>query len=230
MASPVDYRIMYFQSRAQAGKLLAEQMAPKLSRVNSSVIALSEEAAVVGEEIAAVIHASLLLLSVEEISLPGEPTPISGLSQGGAQTFNTFYSPSEIEAISGEYSGYLQEARLHKFHDLNRANADTEISPKLLERHVVILVSDGLKEPFKLDVAADFLKPFAIKQLIVATPLASVKALDRMHVLADQLFCLDIVENYLDTDHYYEDNSMPTHEELVKKIQTITLKWVNKGN
>jgi len=95
----------------------------------------------------------------------------------------------------------------------------------LLYGHNVILVSDGLNSGISLDAAQDFLKPIKIERLIIVTPLATVQAVDRMHIIADEIVCLDVVENYMNTNHYYDDNKLPSHETIVKTIETIVLNW-----
>jgi predicted phosphoribosyltransferase len=76
-----------------------------------------------------------------------------------------------------------------------------------------------------LDVAADYLKPIAVRKIVVATPLASIAATDRMHILADQIFCLSILENYFGTDHYYDDNTIPDHKTVVEIMKNIVYSW-----
>ncbi len=69
----------------------------------------------------------------------------------------------------------------------------------------------GCKTGFPIDLAVEFLKPIAIESLIVAVPFASVPAVDRMHVLADDLYCLTVIEDYIDTNHYYDKQDVPDH-------------------
>ncbi|MEI9913757.1 MAG: hypothetical protein WDN66_02015 [Candidatus Saccharibacteria bacterium] len=38
----------------------------------------------------------------------------------------------------------------------------------------------------------------------MATPVASVNAVDWMHVFADEIFCLSVVEDFIDNNHYYD--------------------------
>ena len=87
----------------------------------------------------------------------------------------------------------------------------------------MIVVADGLKTGFPVDLAAEFLKPIAIEKLVVATPFASVQAVDRMHVLADDLYCLNVIEDYMDTDHYYDKQDVPDHEIILKTIEQVSL-------
>ena len=41
----------------------------------------------------------------------------------------------------------------------------------------------------------------------------------------DDLHILDVKGNYMGTDHYYEDNSLPSREETVEKINQVILNW-----
>lgn len=99
------------------------------------------------------------------------------------------------------------------------------IRRNLLAGHNVILVADGLSNGFSLDLAAEYLKPIKIKRLIVATPFASVPAVDRMHILADEIFCLNVIQDYISTDHYYETQDVPSHEKVVRTIEQIVTHW-----
>jgi putative phosphoribosyl transferase len=112
------------------------------------------------------------------------------------------------------------------FDRINRLIGDGGvIDQELLREHVVILVSDGLKDPTVLDVALNFLKPVRVQKLVVVAPIASVEIIDKVHLIADELHILDVKANYLDTDHYYDQNDLPSHEETIAKIQQNILNW-----
>jgi putative phosphoribosyl transferase len=57
------------------------------------------------------------------------------------------------------------------------------------------------------------------------TPVASVEAVDRMHVLADELHVLNVVENYIDTNHYYDTNEVPERDVIIHAINNVILHW-----
>jgi predicted phosphoribosyltransferase len=126
----------------------------------------------------------------------------------------------------GEYHGVIEAQRLEKQHNLNRLLTDGgEINMKHLQRHVVILVTDALQEPTILDVAADFLKPVKLKRLIIATPLASINSVDRMHLVSDEICCLSTSESLMNADHYYDENIIPDRQGILKIIRNISLNW-----
>ncbi len=217
---------MYFESRTTAGKTLAEQLAVKYADKPCAVVALSDGGVMVGAQIALSLHAVLGMLLTEPINLPRENEAVAGISESGSFAYNNMYAPGEIEEFISEYRGFIEEQKFNKMSEMHRLLGGSGlIRPDLLENKNVILVSDGLSSGFSLDVAMEFLKPISIKKLIVATPFASVPAVDRMHILADDIYCLNVLEDYISTDHYYEKNDIPHHEVVVKTLEEIMQHW-----
>jgi hypothetical protein len=99
------------------------------------------------------------------------------------------------------------------------------IDQDLLDNKHILLVSDGLSSGFSIDLALEYLKPVTYQSLIVATPFASTTAVDRMHVLADDIFCLSVIEDYFTTDHYYDVHDIPEHEVIVETIKRVMHDW-----
>jgi len=217
---------MYFESRAQAGQLLAEQLVDKYRYENCAVVALSDGGVLVGEEIAAQLHCILTMLVTEGIEVPGESTMFGAVSQGGNFTYNNEFSTGEIEEYTSEYHGYLDDQKRQSFSRINRLLGDGGIiTSDMLRERVVILVSDGLADGAMISVALDFLKPIRISKLVVVSPLATIPVVDQLHISADEVHILDVKENFMGVDHYYEDNTIPSHEEVIAKINENILNW-----
>lgn len=217
---------MYFKDRTQAADLLAEKIVPKYRYENCAVVALSDGGVIIASNLAAKLHCVVMMLLAEPITLPGERTPLGTIDQNGLFTYNGMFSTGQLEAFTSEYRNTIEEQKLEKLHQMNRLLGGSGlIEPNLLRYHNVILVSDGLSNGLSLDAAAAFLKPYKLDKLIVATPFATVEAVDRMHLLADEIVCLDVIENFFDVNHYYEHNKLPPHDEIVKTIQDIVLQW-----
>ena len=216
---------MYFHSRLQAGSMLAEQLI-KYRYEDCAVIALSPGSILVGEQIAASLHCILMMLLVKNISIPGENVSLGGIAQDGSFTYNGMLSVGEVEDYNEEFHGFIDEEKREALFDMNRLIGDGGIiNQKYLINRNVILVSDGFKTGMSFDVALDYLKPIKTKKIIVATPFASVSAVDKLHVGADELYILDVKENYMETDHYYDDNNIPTTEQAIAIINRIILNW-----
>jgi predicted phosphoribosyltransferase len=217
---------MYFESRAEAGAKLATDLLERYRYENCAVVALSDGGVIVGEQIAAALHSILTMLLVETIDIPGESASFGAISQNGSFSFDSSFSEGEMDEYTGEYHGYLEEQKREAFQKINRLLGDGGlIDNEMLRDHVVILVADGFSNGAALDAAIDFLKPIRISRLVIAAPVASVQAVDKLHMLADELHILDVKENYLDTNHYYNQNVIPSHEETVAKINKIVLNW-----
>lgn len=217
---------MYFESRSQAGQILAGQLFEKYRYDNCAVVALSDGGVLVGEQIAAQLHCVLTMLLVENIEVPGESLIFGGVSQTGNFIYNSEFSSGEIEEYTSEFHGYLDEQKRQAFQRINRLLGEGGlIDYDMLRDRTIILVDDGFADSTILDVAKDFLKPIRINKLVIATPVASAQAVDALHILADELHILDVKANYFDTNHYYTQNEIPSHEETVDKINKIILNW-----
>lgn len=217
---------MYFENRIHAGQTLAAQLFERYRYENCAVVALSDGGVIIGEQIAAQLHCILTMLLVEDIEVPGEDISFGGVSQTGNFTYNSEFSAGEINEYTSEYHGYLEDQKRQAFQRLNRLIGDGGLLDyDMLRNRTIILVNDGFSDTTVLDVAAEFLKRIKIRRLVIAAPIASEQAIDRLHVMADELHILDVKVNYFDTNHYYATNDIPTHEETVDKINKIILNW-----
>ncbi len=215
---------MYFRNRAEAGRRLALRLR-NYKDDQCTVVALNSGGVLVGAQIAMKLHTNLMVLMSDDIILPGETEPLASMTTNTV-TYNSKYSQGEIDEFVSEYHGLIEDQRVQKYHKLNKLLSDGgEINPDLLRNHVVILVSDAFQTGISLSVAADYLKSTKIKKIVVVAPIASVNALDKMHLVGDDVYCLGVTENLMESNHYYEDNTVPEHNEAFKIIRNISLNW-----
>jgi len=71
----------------------------------------------------------------------------------------------------------------------------------------------------------DFLKPVKYEKLVLAAPVASIPAIDKARSVVDDVQVLDMKENFMDTNHYYNDNTVPSRAEAIARIDQIIAKW-----
>lgn len=217
---------MYFASRMQAGRMLATKLVSKYRYENCAVVALDDGGVVVGAQIAMQLHCVLTLINSSLVNLPLEPVAVAGITANGSVAYNNQYSKSDLDDLLSENRGYIEQEKLKQMHKLNHVVGNTgTIDKRLLKGHNIILVSEGLKSAFEIDLAYEFLKPVAIDRLIIAVPFASVSAVDHMHVLGDELVCLNVLEEYSDNNHYYDKHDVPSHNKILKIVEQIVLKW-----
>lgn len=216
---------MYFGSRAEAGVLLAAQL-EAYRYENTVIVALTDGAVQIGMQIAAEIHATLSLLLMEKIDVPGESETFGTLNQDGNFVYNGMFSAGQVEEYYTEFHGYLEEQKREKMGKINQLlGSGGIVNPDILREQNIVLLSDGLANGASLDAAYEFLKPLSVRRLIIACPIVSVTAVDHAHLLADELHFLGVTDNYLDTNHYYDVNDVPDHDSLIRMLNDFVLQW-----
>lgn len=197
---------MYFKDRLEAGR----ELAVRLSRyVDDDVIvaSLSQSSRGIAKIIARELRGKSTDVISKAISLPGATSTLGTVDQTGRFTYNKGLTEGEIKEYSSEFHNYIESEKMNKTHEINRETTKTNpMKREELEGHIVILVSDGINDTALLDSAIEYLKPVRIKKLVAAVPVVSVSAVDRLHVSSDEIQVLSVTENYVGTDHYY-DNS-----------------------
>jgi len=207
--------------------MLSSRLGRKYRHESCVVLALDDGGVIVGRELANRLHCIMMLLMTDEIRLPLEPDAIAGITSNGDFAYNSRYSSGEIEELAVEYRSLIEQEKLASMHELNRIlSRGSVVNKKLLKDKTIIIVSEGFKSSFSLDLALAFLKTVNMDKLVVATPLASVRAVDRMHIAADELYCLTVVEDYIDTNHYYDKHDIPPHDIIVRTLKEVLLKWI----
>ena len=215
----------YFPSRKAAGDLIADQLM-KYRYEDCAVVGLNDGAVIVGAQIAARLHCPLSMLLTDAIKLQGESDTLAEIDHAGDITYSDAYSVGELEEVTAENFNYIEQQKVEKLFEMNRLlGQGGVIKADLLRGRHVIIVSDGLVNGLSMRAAAEYLKPIKIRSLVMVTPFASVAAVDTMHILADEIVCLNVLEDIISIDHYYDDNRLPPHEKIVQIIEDIILHW-----
>ena len=216
---------MYFTSRVDAGQQLADELL-KYKGLRCTLVALSDGAVVVAAQIAQKLKCPITMLLAEQIHAPGEPDAVASINQDGGYSPNSAYSQGQHDEFDMEYHHMFEQQKLEKLSKMHRLVGNNELIRKdLLRGHTVILVADGLGSVATIDAAVLFLKSIKVKQLVIATPFASVNVVDRMHSLGDDIACLSVIQNFMGTNHYYEENGIPDHEVVVRIVQDMVKGW-----
>lgn len=215
----------YFQSRKQAGELLAEKLA-KYRYEDVIVLSLSEGGVVIGAEIAEELHALIAMLLTKDVYLPDGRTLVGVVNEQGGFVYNEAFSSGEIEEFESEYHEIIQTAKFNALHELHVALGQGGIlSKEYFRNRVVICVSDSAFNGLAFNIAYDFLKTVKIQKLVMVTPVATIQAVDRMHVLADEIDILSVTESPQNIEHYYEDAVVPDRTKIIEILNDIVLRW-----
>jgi len=216
---------MYFLSRREAGYRLALQLMGYRYE-NVVVVCLGDGAVMVGQQIASSLHCVMTLLLSDNIEVPGEGVQFGSLNQSGRFSYNSEFSSGEINEYYTEYHGYLDDKKREGMSKINKLLGDGGVVDEaMLKDQTVIVVSDGLPDAYILDAVADFLRPVRVQKLVIASPTASVEAVDRLHILSDEMHVLGVTDNFIDVNHYYDENDIPEHEQIVQMLNNTVLSW-----
>jgi putative phosphoribosyl transferase len=217
---------MYFKSREAAGRLLAGQIAKKYRHRKCAVVALNDGGVVIGMQIAMRLRSVITMLLTENITMPLENEALAGISHDGQFSYNHHLTQGEIDEMVMEYHNFIEYEKMKRLHEMHELSGRGQLIRRdLLEDRNIILAVDGLRDGFTLELALEFLKPVHTKRIIIATPFASISAVDWMHIKTDEIFCMDIIEDYFETDHYYDDPSLPGHDAIIQTIEKVVSSW-----
>jgi putative phosphoribosyl transferase len=218
-------KVHYFASREQAGTMMAPYLMAYRNQ-ECTVLAVSPGGLMIGAEIARHLHATLSLLMTRNVYLPGGKTLLGIVDELGGFTFNKMFTTAEIEEFEQEYRASIDAAKMEAMQEMHHALGAGGILPKrYFRRRNVIVVTDFALNGLVFEAAAAFLKTVHTKKIIMGSPVATVKAIDRMHILADQIVVMSVTEQDFGADHYFEDNTMPPPGEVMKIINNNILKW-----
>lgn len=204
---------------------MADELMPLYRYENTVVVALSEAGLAVGYQIAVNLHTALRRLLMKTIHIDDESIDYATIMPGGVVAINPSLSESEQSYYYGEYAGWLEEQIREGILSIDRLMGTDEISPENMRGYNVILTDDGINNPTKLEAALTWLKPARVDKVILACPVISVPALDRAHILCDELYILSVAANYISTEHYYDEDDAPDSELARRMIDVTISNW-----
>jgi predicted phosphoribosyltransferase len=214
---------MYFKNRDEAGRQLAEILFHPYGRSNSVILALGPGGVMVSIPIALRLQIPVFMVASKEIDLPGSfHETVGNVDQSGEFIYSSDLSTGERDEIFAEYHGHIESEKTQAIHDINQLlGAQGFVDKKSLMGKNILIVSDGLGKGSELDSIIAFLKPVSSPRLVGVCPVASVDAIDKMHIVTDEIRVLSPKDNYLGTHHYYEENDVPNDDHIQKIIQNI---------
>lgn len=217
--------MVYFENRTQAGQALAAELAD-YKGAEVAVVALNTNAVLVAKEIADQLDCPVNILLMEPIEVPGEPgTNIGVVNQRGDFVYSQDLGRGMRDELEMEFHNKFAGEKIQKFHEINSMiNHEGVVTPEIVADKNVIIVSDGAANGTEIDAVTAYLKPIHIKRLIAAIPLATIEVVDRLHIACDELHVLGVIPGNFAPNHYYDDSSEITHEQLQTALNSSASK------
>jgi predicted phosphoribosyltransferase len=201
-----------FRDRTEAGRRLAEVLAPYAGRPNLLILALPRGGVPVAYEVARALHAPLDLLLVRKRGVPGhEELAMGAIASGGVRILSEdVISMLGIDDREISTVAAVEEEELARRERLYR---DGRPPPDVRGR-TVILVDDGLATGSTMRAAAAALKVQGPERLIVAVPVAPPETCEALAQEVDDVVCALSPEPFLSVGTWYQDFTQTSDGEV----------------
>jgi putative phosphoribosyl transferase len=206
---------MTFASRQDAGKRLGQLLA-KQQVTGDIVVGLPRGGVVVAAEVARLLKLPLAVLAVRKIGHPYcREFALGALAEGDiivldeAMAARNPFPRAELDEVIAEETGRLRDFQ-NKFH---------QTQPRDFSGHRVILVDDGLATGATMAAAVKSAQAQKASRVIVAVPVASTHAIERLARTADDVVALLADPDFNAVGQYYAEFFQTTDEEVLALLR-----------
>jgi len=179
------------------------------------IFAIPRGAVPMGRVLADELQAELDVVLVHKLRAPLDPEfALGAVDENGHTSFInsaivTHYMPSEIDRIVEEEIAELRRKR--------QLYTPAHGSKSALNR-VAIVVDDGIATGSTMAAALKSIRAMQPKKLVCAVPVASRDSLRQLNYLADDMVCMNIVEQFGAVSLYYRHFPQVTDEDVVRLL------------
>jgi predicted phosphoribosyltransferase len=192
-----------YADRADAGRALANALAHLRAAPDAIVLGLPRGGVPVAYEVARALGLPLDVLVVRKLGLPQQPELAMGaIASGGAVVVN-----DEVVRYLGSRREAFEAVRAREQVELERRERDYRGArpPLELAGRTAILVDDGLATGATMEAAVRALRSLGARRVVVAVPVASQEAVERIEALADEVVCLATPPFFSAVGQWYAD-------------------------
>lgn len=206
---------MVFADRSQAGKLLARHLACYQDR-SPVVLGLPRGGVAVAAEVALALGAPLDVIVARKLGFPGNPElAIGAVTARGTRVLN--------EALLRQVllpPGFLgQETERQRQDAEQRERLLRAAHPAIsLQGRTAILVDDGIATGMTALAAIHDLWAQRPQAVVLATPVAPLRTVERLHPEVDAIVSLETPEDLSSIGQFYEDFSQLTDESVTEML------------
>jgi predicted phosphoribosyltransferase len=184
-------RHQVFSDRTDAGRILAEMLAPEYAGIDDGIIlAIPSGGVPVGLEIARRLRLPLDLMIVRKLQIPGNTEAGFGaMGLDGKLFLNEEMLPHlRLSEAQIEAQAAIVREELDRRNRLFRADRP----PPDLAGKTVILVDDGLASGYTMRAAATSVREGKAAGLVMAVPTALIDSIEKVGPLANEVYCANV--------------------------------------
>jgi putative phosphoribosyl transferase len=204
--------LLPYQNRTEAGRVLAQSLSHYAGRSDVLVLALPRGGVPVAAEVARALGASLDLMLVRKLGLPGhEELAMGAIATGGIRVLN-----AEVVEGLGVPTAVIEkvaEVELRELQRRERVYREDRPLPRIAGQ-AVILVDDGLATGATMRAAITAVRQQQPARIVVAVPVAPLATIALLRQEADEVVCPAMPEPFFGIGQWYEDFTQITDEQV----------------
>jgi len=183
-------RLRVFRDRVEAGSLLAKKLAEYCGKENVIVLAIPAGGVPVGYMVAKELGVPMDAVIVRKAQIPWNTEAGFGAVAWDGETVLNEHLVELLGLTGEEVAESILKTKRSIQERLRKFRGDKPM-PQLTDK-VVILVDDGLASGFTMLAAARSIRKGMPKNIVVATPTASLGAIELLMPEVDKIVCLNI--------------------------------------
>lgn len=208
-----------FADRVEAGRALARALDKYAGRSDTTILALPRGGVPVGREIARALGLPLDVMVVRKLGLPVQPELAMGaIASGGAVVLN-----EDVLRFLDDRATGLEAVKSRELAEVLRRERSYrgDRPPLAMAGRTAILVDDGLATGATMEAAVRALRALDADRVVVAVPVSSVEALERVSALADEVVCLEAPRFFSAVGQWYRNFEQTSDEEVRELLAQV---------
>ena len=210
--------VRVFEDRRSAGRALV----PELERCeleNPIILGLPRGGIPLAFEIAIALQAPLDTIVVRKLGVPSQPELAFGaIASGGIRVIND----DVVESLFSLDDDTIERVAEREMTELRRREQAYRLDrpyPELGGKDVV-LVDDGLATGATMRAAAEAVTSRSPSSVVVAVPVGSASAVDKVAAIVDRVICLESPASFYAVGQFYIDFRQTTDDEVRELLRT----------
>lgn len=205
-----------FSDRTDAGRQLAQALAPYSKRQDIVVLALPRGGVPVAAVVAKELEAPLDVLIVRKVGLPNNPELAMGaVASGDVEIVNERVTKSWgigrqefTEIAQQELKEMARREELYR-----RGRPPLSVGGKL-----VILVDDGIATGSTVKAGVEAVKRLGASSVAIAVPVAAESTVRELRAVADEVICVDTPADFRSVGAHYRDFAQTSDTEVCELL------------
>lgn len=212
---------MLYRDRRHAGQEVAAWLRDLAGRSDLLVLGVPRGGVVVAHPIALALGAPLDVYLAHKLGAPGNPE----LAIGAVSADGQVLVDEGLARAVGADDEYLEAEIARQTREIARrlARYRGTAPPQAIKDKTVILVDDGAATGATLLAAAKALRLAGPRMLVVAVPVASEEAAEKLSAVADRFVCPLVPEFFWAVGAFYQDFDQTTDEEVIRLLHDPAL-------